>query len=36
MEPLDRLDKNSILEEKVFQEIFDQEDEIRRQGSCWH
>ncbi len=28
MEPLDRLDKNSILEEKVFQEVFDQEDEI--------
>ncbi len=30
MEPLDRLDKNSILEEKVFQEIFDQEDEIKK------
>ena len=30
MEPLDRLDKNSILEERVFQELFDQEDEIKK------
>lgn len=30
MEPLDRLDKNSILEEKIFQELFDQEDEIKK------
>lgn len=30
MEPLDRLDKNSILEEDVFKEIFDQEDEIKK------
>lgn len=30
MESLDRLDKNSILEEEVFQEIFDQEDEIKK------
>lgn len=30
MEPLERLDKNSILEEKVFQEIFEQEDEIKK------
>ena len=30
MEPLDRLDKNSILEERIFQELFDQEDEIKK------
>ena len=30
MEPLDRLDKNSILEEGIFQELFDQEDEIKK------
>lgn len=30
MEPLDRLDKDSILEEKIFQELFDQEDEIKK------
>ena len=30
MEPLDRLDKNNILEEKVFKEIFDEEDEIKK------
>lgn len=30
MEPLDRLDKNSILEESVFKEIFGQEDEIKK------
>lgn len=30
MEPLDRLDKQSILEEKVFEEIFSQEDEIKK------
>lgn len=30
MEPLDRLDKNNILEEKIFQEIFEQEDEIKK------
>lgn len=30
MEPLDRLDKNSILEESVFREIFDEEDEIKK------
>ena len=27
MEPLARLDSNSILDEKIFLEIFDQEDE---------
>ena len=30
MEPLDRLDKDSILTERVFQELFDQEDEIKK------
>lgn len=30
MEPLDRLDKDSILEERIFQELFDQEDEIKK------
>lgn len=30
MEPLDRLDKDSILDERVFQELFDQEDEIKK------
>lgn len=30
MEPLERLTKKSILEEKIFQEIFDQEDEIKK------
>ncbi|MBA4699202.1 MAG: DUF927 domain-containing protein [Ruminococcus sp.] len=30
MEPLDRLDKQSILEEKVFEELFSQEDEIKK------
>lgn len=30
MEPLSRLDKSSILQEEVFAEIFDQEDEIQR------
>lgn len=30
MEPLDKLDKNSILEERIFQELFDQEDEIKK------
>lgn len=30
MEPLERLTKNSILEERIFQEIFDQEDEIKK------
>ena len=30
MEPLDRLDKDTILEESVFQELFDQEDEIKK------
>ena len=28
MEPLNRLTKDSILEERVFTELFDQEDEI--------
>lgn len=30
MEPLARLDKDSILEERIFTEIFDQEDEIMK------
>lgn len=30
MEPLARLDSNSILDEKIFLEIFDQEDEITK------
>lgn len=30
MEPLARLDKESILEERIFTEIFDQEDEIMK------
>lgn len=30
MEPLDRLDKKSILDEKIFLEIFDQENEIEK------
>lgn len=30
MDPLDRLDKDSILDEKIFQELFDQEDEIKK------
>lgn len=30
MEPLARLDKDSILEERIFTEIFDQEDEITK------
>lgn len=30
MEPLDRLDKQSILEEAVFEEIFSQEDQIKK------
>lgn len=30
MKPLERLDKNSILSEEIFQEIFDQEDEIQK------
>lgn len=30
MEPLDRLDKQSILAEEVFEEIFSQEDETKR------
>ena len=32
MEPLDKLDKDSILGECVFQELFEQEDEIKKQG----
>ncbi len=30
MDAFERLDKNTILEEKVFQELFDEEDEIKK------
>ena len=30
MEPLDRLDKDSIMADDIFQEIFDQEDEVKK------